>query len=65
MLLALMGGAIYTHYMLKDGLDKMTPALVFGLLLTCRFITYLQVRAREARQAREAVAAASAQKKDD
>ena len=41
---------IYSHYMLKEGLDKMTPACVFGLLLICRFIVRLQVEARERRQ---------------
>lgn len=45
-----MCGAVYTHYALKEGVDKMTPALVFGLLLGCRFIVHLQVRARTAKQ---------------
>lgn len=40
LLIVVMIGAIYTHYALKDTLDKMTPALVFGLLLICRYITY-------------------------
>ncbi|KAI0217852.1 hypothetical protein LSAT2_030420 [Lamellibrachia satsuma] len=52
-LFALMCGAVYTHYALKDGIEKMTPALVFGLLLGCRFIVHLQVKAREAKQGRQ------------
>lgn len=43
-------GAIYTHWALKEGIDKMTPAIVFTLLLTCRLVVYYQVRARERRQ---------------
>jgi hypothetical protein len=46
-------GAVYVHFALKDGMDKMTPALIFGLLLGCRFIVHLQVRSREARQAKQ------------
>ena len=52
-LFVIMCGAVYGHYMLKQGMDKMTPALVFGLLLACRFVVHLQVRAREARQFKE------------
>ena len=48
-----MMGAVYGHFMLKEGMDKMTPALVFGLLLACRFIVHLQVKAREQRQMEE------------
>jgi len=55
-LFGMMCGAVYIHFALKDGIEKMTPALVFGLLLGCRFIVHLQVKAREARQAREAEA---------
>lgn len=51
-----MCGAVYTHYALKEGMDKMTPALVFGLLLGCRYIVHLQVRAREQRLLKEAAA---------
>ena len=47
-LLGEMLGAVYTHYMLNDSMDKVTPALVFGLLLTCRLVVYLQVRNRDA-----------------
>ena len=51
-LFVLMCGAVYTHWALKDGMEKMTPALVFGLLLGCRFIVYLQVKTREAKALR-------------
>ncbi len=49
-----MCGAVFTHYMLKEGMEKMTPALVFGLLLGCRYVVHLQVRAREEHQVQEA-----------
>ena len=52
-LLFSMLGAIYTHWALKDGMDKMTPALIFGLLLACRFIVHLQVKSREMKQAKQ------------
>ena len=52
----IMAGAVYGHYALKEGMDKMTPALVFGLLLACRFIVHLQVKARETRLLKEAAA---------
>ena len=51
----IMAGAVYTHYALKDGMDKMTPALVFGLLLGCRFVVYLQVRHRDEKNAQRFV----------
>lgn len=34
---------IYAHYALDEGLEKMSPSIVFALLLTCRLIIYLQV----------------------
>jgi len=37
----------YSHYAIKDGLDKMTSEFIFGMLLACRFIVRLQVQARE------------------
>ena len=43
----------YNHYALGDGMDKMTPDLVFGLLLACRYIVNIQVRTREEKKARE------------
>ena len=46
MLLSDMIGAVYTHYMLGESMDKITPALVFSLLLCCRLVVYLQVRHR-------------------
>ena len=55
-------GAVYTHFALKDGMDKMTPALIFGLLLGCRFIVHLQVRAREAKLAKQKQAAMAEKK---
>uniref|UniRef100_A0A0B6YPK0 Novel acetylcholine receptor chaperone n=1 Tax=Arion vulgaris TaxID=1028688 RepID=A0A0B6YPK0_9EUPU len=33
---------IYAHYALDEGLDKMSPAVVFALLLTCRLVIFLQ-----------------------
>ena len=53
-LFVVMCGGVYTHYALQDGIEKMTPALVFGLLLGCRFIVHLQVKARLARQRAQA-----------
>ena len=48
-LFILMCGAVYTHWALKDKMEKMTPSLVFGLLLACRFIVYIQIKSREAK----------------
>ncbi|XP_046566175.1 novel acetylcholine receptor chaperone-like [Haliotis rubra] len=33
---------IYAHFALDEGLEKMSPAIVFALLLTCRLIIFLQ-----------------------
>jgi len=52
-LLIMLGGALYTHYMSGDSMEKMTSALIFSLLLTCRFVVRLQVQAREKREIRE------------
>jgi len=52
-LLVMIAGALYTHYVLGDSLDKMTSALIFGLLLICRYIVRYQVNAREARCVKE------------
>lgn len=49
-----MVGALYTSWALKFALDKMTPTLIFGLLLLCRLIVFAQVRARERRIQQEA-----------
>jgi hypothetical protein len=35
-------GAIYTHYALHDKLDRMTPGIVFSLLLITRLIIHRQ-----------------------
>ncbi len=37
----------YTHYMLGDNFERMAPALIFGLLLTCRLIILVQVIKKE------------------
>jgi len=37
----------YSHFAIKDGMDKMTSEFIFGMLLACRFIVRLQVQARE------------------
>jgi len=37
----------YSHFAIKDGLDKMTSEFIFGMLLACRFIVRLQVQARD------------------
>ncbi|XP_029648166.2 transmembrane protein 35A [Octopus sinensis] len=46
-LLLIMLSDIYTHYALDEGLERMSPAIVFALLLSCRLIIHLQLRARE------------------
>ncbi|GFN80704.1 transmembrane protein 35a [Plakobranchus ocellatus] len=38
---------IYAHWALDEGLDKMSPAIVFSLLLTCRLVIFLQGLAAE------------------
>lgn len=38
---------VYSHWALNEGLDKMSLSIVFLLLLTCRLIVYLQIKARE------------------
>ena len=42
-----MGGALYTHYALNDKMERMTPVVVFSLLLICRIIISYQVDRRE------------------
>jgi len=46
-LLAIMGGALYTLSVLKDPFEKMVPSLIFGLLLLCRLVILYQVNRRE------------------
>ncbi|XP_064627744.1 novel acetylcholine receptor chaperone-like [Lineus longissimus] len=31
-------GAAYTHWALEEPFDRLTPSLIFGMLLACRFI---------------------------
>ena len=47
LLFVLMCLSAYSHFAIKDGLDKMTSEFIFGMLLACRFIVRLQVKARE------------------
>ncbi|XP_064610688.1 novel acetylcholine receptor chaperone-like [Liolophura sinensis] len=48
-LLMVMLNDIYTHYALQEGLDRMTPAIVFLLLLACRLVIHIQVKSRDRR----------------
>ncbi|CAF3369398.1 unnamed protein product [Rotaria socialis] len=41
-LLAIMLGAVYTHYALGDKLDRIAPGIIFGLLLFTRLIIHQQ-----------------------
>jgi len=47
LLFVLMCLSAYSHFAIKDGMDKMTSEFIFGMLLACRFIVRLQVQARE------------------
>ncbi|XP_074656596.1 putative acetylcholine receptor chaperone [Tubulanus polymorphus] len=47
LLIFMMCGALATHVQMDDDLERMTPSIVFGLLLTCRLVIYMQVRARQ------------------
>lgn len=49
-LLLIMLNDIYTHYALDEGLERMSPAIVFALLLCCRLIIHLQLRAKQQQQ---------------
>lgn len=49
-LLVIMLGAVYTHYVLRDKFERMAPGLVFSLLLLTRLIIYRQVKQRERSQ---------------
>ncbi len=46
-LINVMVGAFYTHYALNDKLERMTPVIVFTLLLICRLIISYQVDKRD------------------
>lgn len=52
-LLVLMLGAVYTHYILNDKFERMAPGLVFSLLLLTRLIIHRQVSQREKRLSKE------------
>jgi len=47
MLLLITMNDMYAHWALSEGLDKMSPAIVFALLLSCRLIIFLQSLAAE------------------
>jgi hypothetical protein len=46
-LLAILGGAFYTHNMLNDPFERMAPCIVFSLLIICRLVIFYQVNKRE------------------
>jgi hypothetical protein len=35
-------GAVYTHWALDEPFDRLTPSIIFGMLLACRFIMNIQ-----------------------
>nr|CAG4648998.1 EOG090X0IKQ [Polyphemus pediculus] len=43
-LLSLMIGAIYLHWMVDDKLERSAPALVFFFMLTCRLVVEWQIQ---------------------
>lgn len=45
----------YTHVKLGDKFERIAPSIVFGLMLLCRLIVYLQVQAREDSEKRRIV----------
>jgi hypothetical protein len=45
----------YTHIKLGDKFERIAPSIVFGLMLLCRLIVYLQIQAREEAEKRRAV----------
>nr|CAG4652316.1 EOG090X0IKQ [Triops cancriformis] len=42
-LIILMIGAVYSHYMVEDKFERMAPALVFFFMLTCRLVVDWQL----------------------
>ncbi|CAF0787669.1 unnamed protein product [Adineta steineri] len=52
-LLMIMLGAVYVHYMLHDKFERIAPGLVFSLLLLTRLIIHRQVTQREKRSKTE------------
>ena len=63
-LLAIMSGALYTLYILKDPFERMVPSLIFGLLLVCRLVILYQVNRREAQQLKALLARQQQQQKE-
>lgn len=57
-LLTLMIGAIYSHWMVDDKLERSAPALVFFFMLSCRLVVEWQL-SRKAIKAESSQAAAA------
>nr|CAG4641346.1 EOG090X0IKQ [Eulimnadia texana] len=55
-LLILIIGAIYSHWMVEDKLERTAPALVFFFMLCCRLVVEWQLR-RQAKKAAQATTA--------
>jgi len=53
-LLSLMIGAIYLHWMVDDKLERSAPALVFFFMLTCRLVVEWQIQRQIAKDAKDA-----------
>ena len=67
-LLGIMMGSWYTHYMLKDKFERQVPSIVFSLMLICRLIISYQVNRRERKneeKLRSATASATEEKKEN
>lgn len=47
LMLIISGLDIFTHYSLDEALDRSSLSIVFMLLLTCRLIVYLQIKAKD------------------
>ena len=41
--------AIFSHWKINDRLDRIAPAIVFALMLVCRFVISIQQSRRKAR----------------
>jgi ABC-type Fe3+ transport system permease subunit len=48
--------AIYSHWKINDRLDRIAPAIVFALMLVCRFVISVQHTRRKNRPAVDASA---------
>lgn len=57
-ILVLMIGATYTHYIIGDRFERTAPAIVFTFMLTCRLVVYLQVQRKLARERNSAAVTA-------